>query len=112
MVAFRHSAEMQNTIPHATIENMDSISVPLAFVVLLALTIYAAMRGRRDLAAFAIFMCCGIFLDAALCATVSGVHDRYQARITWLLSMAAFAIIFALNGPTLDTAERQRTRLL
>ena len=95
---FRDSAQMKGTIPHTAIASIDRISTPLAFVVLAVLTVYVAMRGQRDLAAFAIFMCGGIFLDAWLCATLAGVYDRYQARMTWLLPMAAFAIAVTLKG--------------
>jgi hypothetical protein len=39
--------------------------------------------------------------DTLLCTTISGVHDRYQARVVWLVVMAALICIFrtTLNGP-------------
>jgi hypothetical protein len=96
LAAFRHSAQMEDALPHSTLENIDSIVVPLSFASLVILSLYAVIHGRRDLVAFALFMSCGIFGDALLCGTVSGVHDRYQARVTWLFLMTAFIVASAL----------------
>lgn len=94
--AFRSSAQLAGTIPHAVIDRIDSVMVPVALVLLIVAGICAFNRRRHDLVAFAVFTLCGVFGDAFFCAAVSGVHDRYQARVTWLLLFAAFVLITGL----------------
>jgi hypothetical protein len=96
LAKFRDSAQMQDTVPHDLIERVDGIVLPVAFIALFALGCYAAENRRRDLAALAAFLICAVLGDALLCSTVSGVHDRYQARITWFLPMGVFVIARAL----------------
>jgi len=35
-------------------------------------------------------------MNAVLCATVSGVHDRYQARLSWVVVLALLLLLFDL----------------
>jgi hypothetical protein len=37
----------------------------------------------------------GVIGNAIVCATISGPHDRYQARVIWLLPMIATTLHFA-----------------
>jgi hypothetical protein len=103
---FRRSAQMRDTIPHAAIKRIDTVMTPLSLAMLLGLTVFAGLRGRRDLAAFCVFMLCGVFGDALFCAAVSGVYDRYQARVTWLLPMSVFIV-----GSVLVAARERRSEL-
>jgi hypothetical protein len=38
----------------------------------------------------------GIFVNAAVCGILSGPHDRYAARVSWLLPFAALLVAEAL----------------
>lgn len=87
--AYMNSAEMKNAIPHEAIRMIDSIVVPASFFLLIALGAFSAWGGERRHAVLAIIMIYGVLLNTLLCTAVSGVHDRYQARVTWLLPMAA-----------------------
>jgi hypothetical protein len=43
--------------------------------------------------------------DTLLCTTISGVHDRYQARVAWLVVMAAVLCLFRkAEGATISRA--------
>jgi hypothetical protein len=103
---FRRSAQMRDTIPHALIKRVDTVMTPLSLAMLLGFAVFAGLRGRRDLAAFSVFMLCGVFGDALFCAAVSGVYDRYQARVTWLLPMSVFIV-----GSVLVAARERRSGL-
>lgn len=91
--AYRESAEMQRKIPHALLKSIDDISLPLAFLVLLALAGTSWFRKDSE----ALILCVTVILFVAgntlLCTSLSGVHDRYQARVTWLLPAAAMALL-------------------
>ncbi len=39
----------------------------------------------------------GIILNAIICGSLSTVHDRYQARVTWLIQLSMIAGIFAVK---------------
>jgi FtsH-binding integral membrane protein len=92
VLAYLESSEMQRTIPHDLIRKVDSTVVPVTFFCLIALGLFAASRGMRENAAFAAFVLFAVLENTLLCTAVSGVHDRYQARVTWLLPMAVFVI--------------------
>jgi hypothetical protein len=40
---------------------------------------------------------CGILLNDAICVYFSGVTDRYEARVIWLIPLLALAVL-ALGG--------------
>lgn len=101
--AYLQSAEMRDTIPHSLIRGVDAMVAPGAFFTLFAAGVMAALRGRKQIAALAAVAVCAYLGNALLCAAISGVHDRYQARVTWLLPMAAFFAIYAL----LETRRRE-----
>jgi hypothetical protein len=46
-------------------------------------------REQQILTAFALALLMGILANAAVCAGVSGVVDRYQARVIWLVPLVA-----------------------
>lgn len=53
--------------------------------------ILLAARRRRDatLAGLTIVIVAALLANAAVCSMLSGVFDRYQARVTWLLPLLA-----------------------
>ena len=64
---------------------LSRLSAGLALVWLL-LGLAAATPERR---AMALFILAGLVANAAVCAILSGASDRYQARVIWLLPLAA-----------------------
>ena len=59
------------------------ISTILATVALLALFRRLPADGRALVAVCT----CGLVFNAVICATFSGVADRYQGRVIWLLPL-------------------------
>ncbi|MHB2208233.1 hypothetical protein [Methylobacterium sp. CM6257] len=102
--AFQASAQMRDAVPHGLIRTVDAIVVALAWVLAAATCMAAIARGDRALAALPLFFATCILGDTLVCATLSGVFDRYQARVMWLLPMAALLCLVALR----DGARRGR----
>lgn len=94
--SYENSAEIKGEIPHESIGLVDSIITPLSFLALACLGIVAAIRGNRRDASLAAFAITAILLNTLLCTAISGVHDRYQARVTWLLPFCA--MVLAVNA--------------
>lgn len=109
---YLNSAEMRDIIPHDVIKSIDNIVVPLAFFALAGLGLFAARRRDRQNAALAAIMIAGVLGNTLLCTAVSGVYDRYQARVTWLLPMAVFVIVSSLvaKGKTRNVTTPIATR--
>lgn len=94
--AYENSAEMRDAIPHDLIRTIDQLATPLAFLALCAVALSAIGRRSSDtfmLATAVIFFILG---NTLLCTTLSGVHDRYQARVTWLAMMALIMLGFGI----------------
>ena len=102
--AYLTSAEMRDAIPQQLIRTVDSILTPLAFFVLLGIGL--ANYKQRSNMAFLLpcTVICFILGNTLLCTALSGVHDRYQSRLTWLLPMAIMLIL-------LERRNRARTAI-
>jgi hypothetical protein len=73
----------------------------------------AHRRGDTTLAGLTIVIVAALFINAAVCSLLSGVFDRYQARVTWLLPLLAIVAFhrFRLQkrcAPVEATASRHR----
>lgn len=97
----------------------DQTTSTRAFV--LGVPAYEFARFTRTIAIVSIFIClwamfdrripkplrmavamiiCGIIVNAFLCGGLSGAHDRYQARVIWLVPWIAYlAVLARLIGP-------------
>ncbi len=51
------------------------------------------MANNRRLAAFALVIVGGVTLNAIVCGAFSGPWGRYQARVVWLIPMAAVLLL-------------------
>ena len=86
---FAQGLQMRGTFPQATYNRMTWLGLLLA---LPALVLGIVRLGWRR-SSFAIFAILAFLGNAAFCATLSGVHDRYQSRVSWLLPLAALALL-------------------
>jgi len=85
--------------------------------VVIALFVVAAMLLRRiprtppgsPTVPIIIWTVIGILVNAAVCGILSGPHDRYAARVAWLLPFAALLIAESLlskaGRPNVETAQ-------
>ena len=84
--AFNDSAEMHDTIPHETLERIDSIVTTCSFLLLVGIAL-ANLRTRGIAFQLCVATLGFVLADTLLCTAFSGVFDRYQARVTWLMPM-------------------------
>jgi len=98
MNAFLASAEMHNTIPFALLRAIDNITTPLAFFALTAAGVFAVARKSYKNFVFTVIILSAVLGDTLLCTAISGIYSRYQARVTWLLPLAAFVVLASLTG--------------
>jgi hypothetical protein len=66
--------------------------LPLTWLGLLALGIASWLLGDRDSCSLVAFVTAGYSANALICSSVSGVHERYQARMTWLFMLVLIAV--------------------
>jgi len=46
-----------------------------------------------------VIVVCAVLGDTLLCTAISSVHDRYQARVTWLIPMAVLLLLCKRREP-------------
>ena len=64
---------------------------------LLAMAAFAAQRTRNTKALVVIgVIAAALILNAAVHGSLSGVYTRYQVKVTWLATLAAFAALIAM----------------
>jgi hypothetical protein len=90
--AFLGSLQSRDRWPAATVDLVHGLIFPLVVAALLVLCLVAWRRGARHGVAFAVYAALAYAGNALVCATFSGVHGRYQARVSWLL-VAAIAVM-------------------
>ena len=66
-------------------------------------------REARRIAAACALLILVVFVNAGVCGVLSGAFSRYQARIVWLIPMAAGLIACALGATPQFAARRGRT---
>jgi hypothetical protein len=98
--AFRASASYRNVMPIAAAYVLQLAVFFVALGVLIAAV--ARSRWRRQLARDRLLMVAlvaiGFLSNDLICGVLSGPHDRYGARVSWLLPFVALAVCFALRG--------------
>jgi hypothetical protein len=72
--------------------------------------IFAFRRGFQEATALAVLIPAAYAINNMLSAFGSGVFDRYQARVTWLFSLAGMLIIIQLieSSPNKSLSGRVR----
>jgi hypothetical protein len=74
------------------------------------LAAFACPRLRRNLEREQLYMLAllgaGIVLNGAICGALSGPHDRYEARVAWLVPFCALTVGIALWQRRGRTVER------
>jgi hypothetical protein len=94
--AYQNSAEMRDAIPHDAIRALDNIVFSVAFVSLIVIAFYSGRQRASEAFTFSVTILCLILGDTLLCTALSGIHDRYQARVTWLAPMGVLILFVKL----------------
>jgi hypothetical protein len=92
--AYQTSRQSQDEIPRALLAALDDVVFPTAVVALLVTGLWASRRGITEGISLAFFVTCAVIINNVICAVGSGVNERYQARVTWLVAFSAL-LIFA-----------------
>jgi hypothetical protein len=93
--AYRHEAPIRR-IGVGPFEALIYMAAAFSLVALLWLAWPPEGDGRRrTLPRAAWFLLAGVALNAAVCGVLSGPHHRYQARVAWLLPLAAAGALLA-----------------
>jgi hypothetical protein len=91
--AYKDSFQSRDLVPRAFLRRVDDLAFPTSIVVLLAAGIWALRRGLTEVVSFGLFVVAAFVINNALCAVGSGVFDRYQARVTWLIAFSALLVV-------------------
>jgi hypothetical protein len=86
-----HFVEDPRLSPQA-IKVANVVSTVSAFVALAGIVIGLVRAGSKR-RALVLLLLAGLIANAAICAFFAGVDDRYQARVIWLLPLAAIALL-------------------
>jgi hypothetical protein len=90
----RASAAFRGTMPIRFFSAVIQITVLIAGIVVVWAFLRRSHRPTVATAALPItvWILIGILVNAAVCGILSGPHDRYSARVAWLLPFAAILI--------------------
>jgi hypothetical protein len=110
LAAFRGARQAQGTLgllrPASLLHQaVIVISVPLA----IAAAILFQGRGERAGVLLVLAVFAALLGNAVLAGGLSAVHDRYTARIAWLLPFVAVAALAGVRGPVAAAAQPLRT---
>jgi hypothetical protein len=93
--AFRGSRQQTSTLPLSTIRAVNwtlSYALLAAAVATLAYALFFEQpRFQRASTRLLLFIFVALFFNAVLCGNLSGIHDRYQSRVLWLVALGLLA---------------------
>jgi hypothetical protein len=90
LVAFRAARQQSDELP---IQQVRSLHTPVGWflLALASLLLLGAVSGGVSLAqrsvSFVTFTCCALLLNALISGNLSGIYDRYESRLVWLLAL-------------------------
>ena len=93
--SFDASVQEHNAFPGQLVRILNGSTLAL----LMAVIVVVLAKGARSSSlsgGFVGFSLLAYVMNAVLCATVSGVHDRYQARLSWVVVLALLLLLFDL----------------
>jgi len=104
LTTLQASAAYRGTMPLRYLNAWLLGSVVIAGLVVAAALLRRVPRAPADspVVPIIIWTVIGILVNAAVCGVFSGPHDRYSARVAWLLPFAALLIAEALLSKATD----------
>ena len=108
---FRASAAYRGTVPTQTWSGIGMIVFWSGLLSLVVILFTARLRQRFHAGrlAPAAWVLVGVVINAIVCGTMSGPHDRYAARVAWLVPFVAIALL--LEVASLRRTNRQNPDL-
>jgi hypothetical protein len=95
---FLNSAQNNGTIPYGLIKSIDGVMYPLSFVFIIIASIYFIPKYKDSKYLLPLFTLAFICGNNFLCAVGSGLFDRYQARVSWLMVLTVLLCLRMLWG--------------
>jgi fructose-specific phosphotransferase system IIC component len=91
----RASAAYNGTMPLRNLERWILGGVAIGGIIVAAGLLRRVPRGppASPVVPIIVWTLIGILVNAAVCGILSGPHDRYSARVAWLLPFAALLIL-------------------
>ncbi len=95
---FRESAAYRGVMPVGAAFMVQLVVFIAAATGLLLLLVWPRLRHRLDSRQLGMvgLVILGIALNGSICGMLSGPHERYEARVAWLVPFAALAVVFVL----------------
>jgi hypothetical protein len=91
--SYRSSAQARNVVPRDMLSRVDAVIFPTSLAIVIGGMIFAAWYRRPEPVALGALVLGGFAVNTVLCAVASGVFDRYQSRVSWLLPFAAVLLV-------------------
>ncbi len=95
MEQYKNAAQYHQTLHFETASKIQRCTV---YAALLVIVVFAGISIRQKqyngATAFALTIILGCLINGIVCASLSGVVDRYMARMIWLLPLAAVFFIW------------------
>jgi hypothetical protein len=91
-IAFIASRQSRDSWPVQAMNVVGIVVVALSALIILGQIILGWNRDRR-LSVLGLYMAAAYCGSALTCSALSGVHDRYQARMTWPLVLVALIVV-------------------
>ncbi len=112
---FRASAAYKGLVPTQTWSATSLIMFWSGLVCLVIILFTGRVRQRFQATQLdpAVLILVGVVINAIVCGTMSGPHDRYQARVAWLVPFVAIALLLEIarlrrtNDPKPDVLPRR-----
>lgn len=90
---WRRSLQATESLPRQLWKQIDAVTLPVSLFLLVFGAAVAWRNQWADLLAFDVLITAGILANTFICAAGSGVFDRYQTRVTWLIPFAAAVFV-------------------
>lgn len=95
MAQYQNAAQYHQTLYFETVSKIQRWTVYIALLVIVVFMGIGLKQKHYNAAmAFALFIIIGCLINGVVCASLSGVVDRYMARMIWLLPLAAVFFIW------------------
>ena len=93
---FLKSAQANGTFPHHLIRTIDYVVYPASLGLLIIAAIWLVPRYRDNKYLLPLFTFAFICGNNFLCSVGSGLFDRYQSRVSWLMVLALLQVLAML----------------
>ena len=102
--AYANSLQNRGLLPWLALTVLDNVVLGASLAFLAAVVVVQRRALAGDAGRLLVLIAWGCVANAALMGALSGIADRYEARIAWLVPFFAFALLLSrrlvLIGPT------------